>query len=61
MEHNAPRGQESPERFEEPLSDTRVTARIIREADGSTHHEYHADGRSYGSLTALKAAEGGIQ
>jgi hypothetical protein len=37
-------------------SDARVTARIVRTADGETYHEYEVDGVAYGSLQALKAA-----
>jgi hypothetical protein len=32
-----------------------VTARIVREDDGTRHREYHANGRVYGSLDALLA------
>ena len=33
----------------------RVTARIVRESDGTTHHEYQVGTDTYGSLEALSA------
>lgn len=37
-------------------SDVRVTARVVRTADGETYTEYEAGGVAYGSLAALQAA-----
>jgi len=37
-------------------SDTRVTARVVRTADGETYHEYEVGGVAYGSLDALQRA-----
>jgi len=34
----------------------RVTARIVREGDGTTRTEYRVGGRVYGSLKAVRAA-----
>ena len=49
-------GLESPVRPEAPTENERVTARIVRESDGTTYHEYRVGGRVYGSLDALNEA-----
>lgn len=38
------------------ITDSRVTARIIRTEDGQNYTEYVVDGIGYGSVSALKAA-----
>lgn len=43
---------------EAQIQNERVTARIVRESDGTHHKEYHANGRVYESLTALQNALG---
>lgn len=43
---------------EVPTENERVTARIVREGDGTTHHQYSVGGRVYESLTELRAALG---
>jgi hypothetical protein len=44
---------------EAPTQNQRVTARIVREDDGTTRTEYRAHGRLYDSLEALRDALGG--
>jgi hypothetical protein len=46
---------------EAPTENERVTARIVREDDGTTHHRYHVGGKVFESLTALRAALGSQQ
>lgn len=41
---------------EAPTENKRVTARIVREDDGTTRTQYRVGGRIYGSLEALRAA-----
>jgi len=41
---------------EAPTENHRVTARMVRQPDGTTRTEYTAAGRSYSSLKALKQA-----
>jgi len=56
MESKTAAGLESRDRPKAPAENQRVTARIVRESGGTTHREYCAGGRSYGSLEALQAA-----
>jgi len=41
---------------EAPIQNERVTARIVRKDDGTTHHRYHVGGRVFKSLAALRTA-----
>lgn len=59
MATNASRGFETPARTDAPKTNRRVTARIVREDDGSAHTVYHVGGRAYASVEALKTALGG--
>jgi len=43
---------------EAPTKNERVTARIVRESDGTTRTEYNVSGRVYGSLEAVRDAVG---
>jgi hypothetical protein len=45
-------------RPEEQLRETRVTAEMVVDADGEARTLYRAQGREFGSLTALKATLG---
>jgi len=38
------------------MTNTRVTARIVRTESGETLHEYEVGGVAYGSVDALEAA-----
>jgi len=55
MSSKTPRGLSTRERTDESLQNQRVTARIVREPDGTRHHEYQANSRVYDSLDALLA------
>jgi len=59
MHDYASRGFESRERPEAPTQNHRVTARTVRNADGSTRTVYRVNGRDVGSRAALEAAMGG--
>jgi hypothetical protein len=59
MSSKARKGLEDGPTAEAPTENERVTARIVREDDGTTHHRYHVGGRVFESLTALRAALGG--
>ena len=61
MQSKTAAGHQSPARQEAPTENKRVTARIVREADGTTHHRYHVGGKVFESLTALKTALEGQQ
>jgi len=52
-------GLQSRARPEAPTENQRVTARIVREDDGTTRKEYRAGGRVYGSLESLRDALSG--
>jgi hypothetical protein len=56
MATNASRTLQGSARPEALTKNERVTARIVRESDETTHHEYRVGGRVYGSLDALNAA-----
>lgn len=58
MSKNAPAGLQTPDRPEEQLRNTRVTAEIVVDGDGQRRTVYRAQGRQFGSLTSLKAALG---
>jgi hypothetical protein len=55
MEPNDRTGLQTPDRPAEPLEEQRITARIVREADGTHHREYRANGHVYRSLNELLA------
>lgn len=59
MSTETTRGLRTRDRPEAQTKNERVTARIVRESDGTTRKEYSAGGRSYGSLDALKQALAG--
>lgn len=61
MATNAFHGYESRERQAAPTQNHRVTARTVRERDGSTRTIYRVDGHDVGSLEALKTALRGAQ
>jgi hypothetical protein len=54
MATNDRTGLQTPDRQAEPLQNMRVTARIVREDDGTQRTEYRANGRVYPSLAALR-------
>lgn len=56
MSSKARKGLQDGPTAEAPIHNERVTARIVREDDGTTHHRYHVDGCVYESLAALKTA-----
>jgi hypothetical protein len=56
MSKNASGSRKRGPTTEAPTRNKRVTARIVREDDGTTHTEYRVSGRVYGSLEALKGA-----
>lgn len=58
MQSKTTAGLESLARPAESTENERVTARIVREDDGTTHHQYSIGGRVYGSLTELRVALG---
>lgn len=55
MSKNASRGFESRARQAVSTQNHRVTARIVRDADGSTRTIYRVDGHGVGSRAALEA------
>jgi hypothetical protein len=59
MATNAPRTLEGSARQEAPTQNHRVTARIVRDGDGSTRTLYRVDGREVGSRAELEAVMGG--
>lgn len=56
MATNVSRGYQSRERPAAPTQNHRVTARTVRDADGTTRTIYHVDGHDVGSIEALEAA-----
>jgi|GEM_PF-5875612 flavin-dependent dehydrogenase len=58
MESKTATGLESPARPAEQLRETRVTAKVVVDADGQRRTVYRAQGREFGSLTTLKAVLG---
>lgn len=58
MRDKDPTGLQTPEQPAESLQNTRVTARIIRDDDGTRRRVYEAHGREFGSRAALKEALG---
>lgn len=61
MSSNTPRGLRTRDRpTAAQIQNERVTARIIRNSDGTRHKEYRVGSRVYGSLEELQAALGGF-
>jgi len=58
MRDEDPTGLQTPDRQVVPHQNQRITARIVREDDGTQHREYRVNGLVYGSLGALNEALG---
>lgn len=56
MSENTPAGLQTPARVGEQLRNTRVTAKIVREEDGTQRRVYRAQGRKFPTVSALTSA-----